>query len=971
MRILRQPRKPSPRSGTSPLRLLSGGCLLLVCLFAFSVPVRAGDFGLDGRFGHEALPGFGRHTSGLTHLELFPYWIEADTHALFGDVRGFINNNGELGTNLGAGYRYIEPNGVLLLGVNGWYDADHTVGKLFQQVGLGLEGRTEVGSVNANFYLPVGTEERILSRRISNERFDGNELVFDVTNRVGQAMRGVDTMLGVYLPGSFAREHQLEASAGWYHFTGDDVETINGFRIQFDGRVVRSLFGQVAVTHDGTFGTNVTLGASWRFGTTELPDTRIEGQLRRFVSRNYNVIVSRTTTVEEGVPAINPLTGNPLNVQHVSEGGQSDGTVGNPWQSIADAQAAGADLIFVHGGSTLTESIHLAEGQQLIGEGTPHWITDDTFGRLALPTATGNGNRPVLASVTGDGVRMADGSRLAGFVIDSPGGHGVVAEGVSDFSIVNVTVKDAGEHGFLIENASGRLTDVGVHGGNGSGMLLSGIDDRVDFRNVKVVDVEEHGVHVIGGQGRMTFAGQLEITTPALSGLFIEGLETVTQNGETATGAVHVENLKVAGNDGAHGVQVFNSEGDIFFSDLNISTFNGSAFFLRNAQGVASSDGSVESHGAPLADIEDSSIDLLLTSASAQGGTYGVRILRTDGRFLVFGNDDGNGGGTIENTDVAIYLDQVEKTGFHGVEFKSNKRIAQVENSEALNIASSQITGTSETFIDAVNLELLEVTGSVFEENPLTSETGIRFTATTPGSYVAIFSNNDVTAAPKTLFEALSPGDATSRTLTYSFQGNQIEMSVAQARAAVLDWTGAINAFVTNNIVTGSMPGQTAFDLTTGLSTELAELTVNQNVLALGGTGSTGVNVLTRSPARLQVLENSILFNGRDGVGLRITGERPADMDISANDIIDGAGGATGILFPSVATGSTIFMDANLIDMSQHSAFVDRGIILSTVTGDGPDVQFLSDMHNVIRGASTPHFIPTTGVTGNLMIFVE
>ena len=69
--------------------------------------------------------------------------------------------------------------------------------------------------------------------------------------------------------------------------------------------------------------------------------------------------------------------------------------------------------------------------------------------------------------------------------------------------------------------------------------------------------------------------------------------------------------------------------------------------------------------------------------------------------------------------------------------------------------------------------------------------------------------------------------------------------------------------------------------------------------------------------------------------------------------------------------GSVVTLNGNLIDLSQVSGFIDQGIILSAVTGNGEDDPFItlnSTTSNTITGASTSYYFPASGVTGQVII---
>lgn len=362
-------------------------CLFTRCVLAEEESENSSGFQFDGSLGHIAFPTLGRDT-GITPLELFPY-VMSDSQIIFGDFRAFFTDDGQLGGNLGVGVRLIEPNDVALFGVTGWYDFDQSTGKNFNQLGLSLEARMRYFGLSTNLYLPVGDTNQILQRNLSNIRFDEHQILFDVSDKNGEAMPGVDVMFSAYIPLDIVIDHQVQAHCGWYHYQGNTQNDINGIKLQLEGNIVPALSAQVTMTQDATFGRNATLGLTWRFGKEELPDVDLEGQLRRFANRNYNIIVSQWGEVNSNVAAVNSATNQAYIVQHIGSGiGTDSGTAEDPWRSVSQAQVAGGDVLFVHSNTTLSESIVLKDGQYLLGEGVKQSLVDKTYGKITLPSVT-------------------------------------------------------------------------------------------------------------------------------------------------------------------------------------------------------------------------------------------------------------------------------------------------------------------------------------------------------------------------------------------------------------------------------------------------------------------------------------------------------------------------------------------------------------------------------------------------------
>ncbi len=959
----------------------------------------------DSQIGHIAMPAFGRDT-GLTYVEVMPYILEEDERIFFSDLRGFLTNEGNVGGNVGAGFRFLEPNEVLLLGINGTYGIDQSLEESYQQMTLGLEGMTRFGSVTSNFYFPFGNDEKILESTTGNVRMQGTQVVIDQVNTIGQAMQGADVNFGVFLPGEFAEDHNLETIVSYYHFTGSNVEDINGVKLAVEGEFVPFLKGQVAVSNDDTFGTNVTLGMSFRFGNNDVPERRLERQLRKFIDTNFNVIVSQRSEIGNGIALINPQTGAAYEVRHVSNGGSdtADGSLDNPFQSIAAAQNDGADVIFLESGSVFTDSVTLAEGQMLIGEGTDFTFESDNFGTVEMAGTLADGDLPdvIFTGTGGDplglpAIIMADSSAVAGVRIVGDNGaapampgsmtpgavnNGIVADSLADFQIHNVHIDGVNGNGIdIAESTNGLITNVSVNGAEDNGIEIRDHDGYLQLSDISVSNSGRHGMLINGGHGETVVAGDLELNNNANSALKIQGLDLITTVDDQGTatpdddveedifGFVAIENLLINGASGSTGIDLDENEGLIDIYDGDIETTNASAVLIRDTTLFRMRDGIVSSENAAAIDAQDSNVNVQIESISADGGQYGIRMVDTTGTILSYGNGEEHSGGTIMNTEAAIYALNSGSVGMRDGRFVNNDHVAIVNNSDVLDINSSYITGTNVSFIEATDVKLFGMTNNMFENNSITSSTGIDYVVTKSGGYVTRLVRNEIVDSPRTFFHARTTAGVTDASLDYTFSGNDIDLAEAYGVAARLDWTGPVSSEVVQNLVTGDADNQNAFAFTTGDAADRSTFVFTDNILGFTGRGSTGVELLAGSPMDLLIGNNLVEFRGLDGVGMRVSGSKASNILIAQNTIDDYGGGATGILFPSLHDGTTVTLNSNQITLNRFSTFVDRGIILSNVTGtDDPFVTFSSTMTNQIDGATTTYSLPNGATAGRILI---
>ncbi len=918
---------PNSMEGVKPFHfrlrwLLVIGVVGSLCSWCGAAEDKSG-WKIDGRFGHIALQALGRDT-GITPLELFPHLISED-QILFGDFRTFVTNDGRLGGNFGAGWRFIEPTDNDMLGVSAWYDIDNSTGNTFHQLGLNLEARMAWAGIESNLYLPVGDRNQILDRRLSNIRFDDHNILFDVASQSGESMPGIDATVSAYLPFDYLIDHQVQASCGWYHFRGDQRDDINGFKLQVDGNIVETVSAQVALTHDKTFGTNTTVGLSWRFGSQGIPEADLNSQLKRFTDRNYNIIVSQQKESQLDVAAVNQATNANYTVQHVGSGiGGDVGTSGDPWQRISEAQLAGGDVLFVHANATLTESVVLQDGQYLFGEGVTHQLVDSRYGAFTLPTATSETTLPRLLNTPGTAITLADNTHVSGIRIEQAGGDAISGIGVDNVKINNVSIHGARGHGLLLDTVSNAEVsgNIVIQDVNGDGVRIVNFDDEIEFGDMTISDVGGSGIHIIGGHGEMAFTGQTVIENSSGSAFRVINLEsilyddTVDEDGddddgneEDLIGTVTVEDLQIVGADGGQGITILDSDGLVTFALLDVQTTNGSALEFHNAEEVWIADGTLKSTGAPVADIEDSSISIALESIYANGGQAGLRITNSEGDFFVYGDgaaddeDDIEGtGGLIQNTDVAIDLVGAGSTGMQYVNFLSNGIVAQATDIDSLAITLAKITETSQSFVDATNLSSLQISASHFEDNAMSSGYGVRFRVNTTGSFVSTITNNIVSDTQGTFYEASTLSGGETSKLSSTFESNEITLSTSGDVASQIDWSGTVQASMSSNLITGDATSQTAFELNLDDSSNLAEIAVHSNTFVFHEANAVAVRLTSQSPATLSLQQNQIAFNERDGVGFDLTIGKTSGVTVSGNSFYDYAGGASAIRFRAGAS---------------------------------------------------------------------
>ncbi len=175
-------------------------------------------------------------------------------------------------------------------------------------------------------------------------------------------------------------------------------------------------------------------------------------------------------------PSINPRTGQSYIVKHVSNNGPVDGngSFERPWDRLDLANGSDADMILVYSSGTTPfnplpagDGLQLQNYQRLLGEGVPHFFTDDMRGTFLLPFISPVGPSPFVAGNPGATiVSLAGNNEVNGLNILSPAnGVAIGGNGAYNFDILNIN-KDVN----LPEN-TGAGSGIVLHNAHGTGFI--------------------------------------------------------------------------------------------------------------------------------------------------------------------------------------------------------------------------------------------------------------------------------------------------------------------------------------------------------------------------------------------------------------------------------------------------------------------------------------------------------------------
>lgn len=659
----------------------------------------------------------------------------------FFEPRFVLQNDGQVGGNLGLGYRFYDAHTDRVWGLNFWNDVDNTHRNFFYQTGVGFESLGDIFDFRANGYIPLGEKEKAYGHSpiASTRRFGGRFILFDRDRFEEQAMTGFDLEGGVRLPGTFAREHDIRAYAGYYRYDSDGAPEFDGVSGRIEGNVTPNLLLQLIVTDDDVFDTNVIFGVSWAFSggsnhVAGLPNSARE-RIAQPVYRNYNVVVTERR-IYDPVPATDPVTNLPITVVHVdsSAAAGGDGSFERPFNTLTQAsdpmQSEPRDIIFAHADSVFDgQAMTLQADQRFLGEGLEHFVDTVEHGLISIPRATDGTALPIIRNApAGMGaVNLASNTEVAGFQIQNSLGAGIYGAAVGGTVSIHDNTIAGSLRGIDIRNSSGTFTiqSTPISNTTDDGILLTDNSSAANFNFVGPTQIDGPGgvgVSIQGGSSSITFE-ELEITNRFTSAIgigrsagtiaFTEPITIANPNG-TLDEAIGIANtsaeITFAGvtiddtdrlATGLPAVVFGNATGSLTFESLDITTNNGGGLMAINIATINVNDGVINAVGGPGVDVNGATdIDLTFESVSSSGSSIGISLINTGGSFLITGDGTTPGsGGTIQSTGIGVGMNTAENATFNFLDIQSATDGFFALNSNNIVLNGSTLAGSADDWL--------------------------------------------------------------------------------------------------------------------------------------------------------------------------------------------------------------------------------------------------------------------------------
>jgi hypothetical protein len=523
--------------------------------------------------------------------------------------------------------------------------------------------------VRSNAYVPLSGKKQMGTsggEALSDPYLANNGIYVDVAGQnavIEKPLWGVDAEAGLKLPGKDFWMH-----AGVFAFDASEAEGLAGGRLRATYKVTENIALTAEGQYDNVRGRQGWLGVRFTvpFGGPKEKPTGLKRRMTADPVRDVDIV---TAAVEEEVapaysaPVENTETETAQRVLHVdnSAGGGGDGTLENPFNTLAAAQAVlqDFDVLYINRGTGTTAGMNagLAVAQNnvwVIGSGTDfvydagrfHAPVEENLSGTLLVAA---GAAPVItnAGVNGDGINVTGADTyIGGVTVNGAARNGIYALSSAGTDLGNITVSDVTVtgntgSGILIETGAGSafgtasVSDASISGNAGRGIYAL-VQAGGDIDNIALSDILSNNNTGANGRGieigistAGSTIGTVTVEDSSFTGNAAQGLYVIG----SSSGLISDINLNdiIASTNANSGVQVAVASGaDIATLDVDGITANsnttasGRGFYL-DVNGAGST-------------VTTATLNNITTASNGATGTY-VNV-QTDGQLSTLNAND-------------------------------------------------------------------------------------------------------------------------------------------------------------------------------------------------------------------------------------------------------------------------------------------------------------------------------------------
>lgn len=899
---------------------------------------------------------------GATH-----YLGEIDEAVTLYSGQFMMNYNAITGNpagSLGVQQRWLTDLPVLersILGAGLYVDFTQSrYNNLFQQINVNLELFTESAWVaRANAYLPVGQIQQSTGLQTVQGGAAGQLSVVGTAVGIGGinqqwmdvALMGTDLELGRKF-----FNYRTEVYGGYYNWNGPLAGFANGVKGGVRSYITNNLSGNVNISHDQFFGTNVYGGLTYFFGGSggSRPNS-FENLMTLPAQRSQQVSIGNyMRDVSTFKPLYDSTTGDALHMYFVKENGLGSGTQANPSNVnsvLADTHfATGSAMVLLDANGNITSPIALNhDRQQVIGGGSTG--TADVDFSLALGQAPGTsvvhlsnlGGRPVLAPTTGNAVTLTTQNTIQGFTIDGSGGltNGISGNpGATDTVIRDMTLQNIAGTGIKIQPSTNTTVDNVTFANNGVDLLLNASNSKIS--NITSTGAINGSLNLGGSGGDITGTTLISNVTISGAGGFGGILLNNAQNGSIT----NLTNVNISAGAGS-GVTVSNSQTGSIYNLTNVDVLNVGAngMSLQTSNGTFNVDGtsSITNAGTAALAINGGAINVQFDGGITQGvtgsavavtgnhtGTVnfgagstinttlgdGLQFDGADGSYTFLGTTNMNGGDAgidifnsngsfvftnpfINNTASGMGVKIVGGGGDSPVTTFNGLNISSISN-HGFYVSNGGLTTVNGTA--TVNTQF----GTAFESQGTSLAAVFTDITSTQSPAAGININNSsgtfgVTGTATISGAALSGINImSSNGLTSTFQN----VAISNVGTGALDNGVTLSTAGTVNILGGTINGTTG----DGINSNNTNLTATG--LNIGGTGTItgdGIEIVNTGTARTVNLSNNTIKANASGISTKDSGAaKELLLTLDGNTLQSLNGGSLALSVIGTGTNSTI-----------------------------------------------------------------
>ena len=200
----------------------------------------AGGITLGAEFSEHATGGYVDSLTGL--------WTSGDRESfLFFNSHYHLEDNDQLISATGLGFRQMVCDGNVIVGANVYWDAIHSAhDNDFDQLGFGVEVLTKWVDARFNYYLPEDNQYEIgrSSRSATSRSFGATGLRETTTTsylrRYEAGLEGYNAEVGFLIPG-VDRYADVRLYGGYYHYDNPFGGDFEGFKARLEARVLNGV----------------------------------------------------------------------------------------------------------------------------------------------------------------------------------------------------------------------------------------------------------------------------------------------------------------------------------------------------------------------------------------------------------------------------------------------------------------------------------------------------------------------------------------------------------------------------------------------------------------------------------------------------------------------------------------------------------------------------------------------------------